>query len=184
MKNANQIGFALTAAFILAVLVTPMSAQTRTGILPTSVETTVSKTPTTTTSSTVSLTTVTAAVDAQISSYERALNTENSTAVATTVDATVVISEPDGSSRTLPESEFLKLLKDAFSAAGKEIIDLYGYEVQLIGEDGARVLGSYTVSVMDEKGTMTNMVRSGRFIYVFRKTAEGWVIREMTDFPN
>ncbi|HAD14811.1 MAG TPA: hypothetical protein DCF33_20480 [Saprospirales bacterium] len=184
MKNANQICLGLTAAFLLTVVVTPVSAQNRTGILPSSVETTVSKAPTTTTSSSVSLATVTQAVDAQISNYERAVNTENSTAVAPTVDASVVISEPDGSSRTLPESEFIKLLKDAFSAAGKEIIDLYGYEVQLIGEDGARVLGSYTVSAMDEKGAVTNMVRSGRFMYVFRKTAEGWVIREMTDFPN
>lgn len=186
MKKVNQFFLGLTATFLLAILVTPMSAQTRTssqtGILPTSVETSVTRIQPT--APTASLATVTAAIDVQISAYEKALNAENAAAVAATVDASIVISEPDGSSRTLPEADFLALLKEAFKAAGKEVIDIYGYNVQLIGADGARVVGDYSVSVLDENGEVTDMVRAGNFIFIFRKTAEGWVIREMTDFPN
>lgn len=166
MKNSNLSSLVLTAALFFALLATPMFAQkTQVGLLPVDIATSTSSTSTTT------YATVSTAVEATLARYENALNTENATALAPALDAKVTVSEPDGSTKTVSEADFIAMVKDAFKAAGKEIVDLYGLEVQVISDNGARVLGSYTVVLLDEKGEKTDMARSGRFIYVLRKTA-------------
>ena len=184
MKKVNQFCLILSVAFFFALLVTPLSAQNQRdggrGLLPGRGGP--AKVPAPTTAPTLAK--VKEELAAVIVRYENALNAENSTAIAPLVDANLTFLEADGSTKKVSEADFIASLDEAFKAPGKETVNLYGTQVQILSTNGAILLGSYTVVVVDEKGEMTDMVRSGQFIYQFRKSTEGWVIEQMTDFPN